>query len=138
MHQKFKEYKIHLTDKYFRKSYIISIVFLIIATIINFYAGMYATESASSSVTDIILSNTRAYDLDAVFVYGTFILIIYIFYVCLRKPNQSPFVVKSISLFIVIRSIFISLTHIGPFPSQIIIHSDILRRCAQDDGHPGS
>ena len=36
------------------------------------------------------------------------------------EPRKIPFVAKSVSLFIVIRSIFITLTHLGPFPERII------------------
>ena len=111
------KYKSHFKDGGFLISFFSSFFFLAVALIINFYAGMYATESASGSVTDIILSNTRAYDLDDIFVYGSVAFFFFIFFVCIVKPHRTPFTIKSIALFIVIRSIFITLTHIGPFPS---------------------
>jgi hypothetical protein len=122
------KYKTHFTNRQFLLSLLVAFVILGAALIINFYAGTYATKIASNSVTDIILSNVRVYDLDGFFVYGSFVFFIFIFLVCAIKPHRTPFVVKSIALFIIIRAIFITLTHIGPFPSQIYITSDILSK----------
>ncbi|HUC88905.1 MAG TPA: phosphatase PAP2-related protein [Candidatus Paceibacterota bacterium] len=110
-----------ISDKRFVVSVSVAFAFLIVSAIINFYAGSYATERASNSVTDIILSNIPVFDLDGIFVYGSVIFFIFITLVCFYHPQRLPFTVKSIALFVIIRSIFISLTHIGPFP----IHSFI-------------
>lgn len=128
MKQKIKDYKIYFTDRCFLKSLVLSFIFLAISLIINFYAGTYATERASNPVTDIILSNIRVYDLDGVFIWGSFILATFITIICLYRPERIPFIVKSIALFVIIRSLFITLTHIGPFPSQIDINSDLLSK----------
>lgn len=128
MKERIDDYKTHFTNKQFLVSVATALAFLTVSIIINFYAGTYAAESASSSVTDIILSNTRAYDLDGMFVYGSILFFFVIIFVCFNKPRKIPFTVKSIALFIVIRSIFITLTHIGPFPSQILITSNILNK----------
>ena len=121
-------YKIHFKDKHFLVSFSVSLLLLAAALVVNYYAGMYATESASNSVTDIILSNIRVYDLDSIFIYGSFLFFFYVFFICAIRIHQLPYVVKSVSLFIIIRAIFISLTHIGPFPTQILIQSDILNK----------
>lgn len=121
-------YKENFTDREFLKSFSIAILLLIISLVLNFYAGTYATQSASNPVTDIILSNTRAYDLDGMFVYGSIIFFFFIVFVCLYKPEKIPFTAKSLALFIVIRSIFITLTHLGPFPTQVPVNSDILSK----------
>ena len=122
------KYKESFANRKFVISLIMSFVFLLISIFINYYAGTYATERASNPVTDIILSNTRVYDLDGWFVYGSFTFAIFIAFICLYKPNKIPFTLKSMALFITIRSIFITLTHLGPFPSQVMIHSDILSK----------
>ena len=96
-----------------------SLIFLTLSLIINFIAGTYATEKVSSSVTDIILSNTRVHDVDGIFVYGSIILLFIIIFVLLLFPKKIPFAIKSIALFVIIRSVFISLTHLGPFPDQV-------------------
>ena len=38
-------------------------------------------------------------------------------------PKRIPFTLKTIALFVIIRSIFITLTHIGPFPDHTAIDS---------------
>lgn len=108
-------------NKEFIKSLIISIIFLIISIYINFRAGNYATEKASLPVTDIILSNIRVFDVDGFFVWGPIFLFSLITLLCLYHPKKIPFILKNIALFTVIRSIFISLTHLGPFPTQIVV-----------------
>jgi hypothetical protein len=128
MKQKFEDYKKYFTDKYFLKSLILSFIFLTISLVVNFYAGTYATERASNPVTDIILSNIPVFDLDGVFIWGSFILGAFITLICLYRPERIPFVVKSIALFVVVRSLFITLTHLGPFPSQIVIDSNLLSK----------
>jgi len=128
MNQTIQKFKKCFSNKRYIISFISSFIFLSIAMIINFFAGTYATERASNPVTDIILSNIRVYDVDGFFIYGSFLLVIVIALVVLHRPNKIPFTIKSIALFIIIRSIFITLTHLGPFPSQTIIQSDILSK----------
>ena len=128
MKEKISEYKTLFSNKKFLISVGLTAIFLITALLINFFAGMYATERASSSVTDIILSNIPVYDLDGLFVYGTFLLTFFVFFVSFQEPKRIPFVGKSASLFWTIRAAFVTMTHLGPFPSQIVIHSDILSK----------
>lgn len=128
MKARIHQYKNLFSHKQFLVSLIISVFFLTLSIIINFYAGTYATEKASNSVTDIILSNIRVYDVDFYFIYGSFAFALISAIISLFKPERLPFIIKSISLFVIIRSIFISLTHLGPFPTQIIINSDILSK----------
>ncbi len=113
------KWKIYTLNKNYIYTLIISFVFLFISFGINFIAGTYATESASMPVTDIILSNTKAYDVDVIFIYGPMIFWLFVTLLLIANPKKIPFTIKSIALFVIIRSIFISLTHIGPFPTQI-------------------
>jgi len=107
--------------KQFFISLSISFLLLALSLILNYYAGIYATREASNSVTDIILDNLPIFDVDWFFVYGAFILWTFISLLLLIDPKKAPFVLKSVALFIIVRSIFVSLTHIGPFPGQIFI-----------------
>jgi hypothetical protein len=115
-------------DKHFLLLFIASVIFLALSLVINFYAGNYATEKASSYVTDIILNNTRVYDLDGIFVYGAIAFWIFITLLLIRGPRRIPFVLSSVALFVIIRSIFISVTHIGPFPGQLTIESRLFNK----------
>ncbi len=126
MKEKLFEYKTLIINRRYFISFVNAILFFSASVILNYYAGTYATENASNSVTDVILSNTRAYDLDGIFVWGSIVLFFAIVYVCLSKPGQIPFILKSLALFITTRSLFISLTHIGPFPSSVHLTSNLL------------
>lgn len=97
-----------------------ALLLLLASLVVNYFAGLYATERASSPVADLILSNTRAYDVDAIFVYGALAFWVGMACVFFMDLRLVPFALKSIALFTVIRSFFISLTHIGPFLEQPI------------------
>ena len=116
------KYKQCFSDRYFVTSSSIAICVLILSLFINFFAGTYANERASSPVTDLILSNIRVYNVGGLFVYGSLILCAFIAALCLAKPERIPFVAKSITMFVLIRSAFIVLTHIGPFPTHTVIN----------------
>jgi hypothetical protein len=116
-----RRYKTYFTDRSFIISVLVGLLFLILSFVINFYAGTYATERASNSVQDIVLSNIPVFDVDLIFIYGPLVLWLFVGCLCAYKPNRIPFILKSIALFIVIRSVFITLTHIGPFPDQIAL-----------------
>lgn len=113
-----------------QKSYFLSfmtgILFLVISFIVNYYAADYATLRASDSVTDIVLSNTRVYDVDAMFVFGALIMVAIIAGVIIFNPKSAPFSVKSIALFVFIRAIFVSLTHIRIFPFHAVLDYSFL------------
>jgi hypothetical protein len=115
--------KLHLSDRAFLVSLGAAFLLLFISLIINFYAGSYATENASNSVTDIILSNIRVYDVDNIFIYGPIFFWSFVAGLLLLEPKRIPFTLKSIALFTVIRAMFISLTHIGPFPTQAVLEA---------------
>jgi hypothetical protein len=118
-----KKYFAHYKDREFLISFFTAVLFLGISLVINFYAGMYATKSASSSVTDIILSNIRVFDVGYIFTYGAIIFWAFTLLLGVYYPRKFPFVLKSIALFTVIRALFICLTHIGPFPTQVVMET---------------
>lgn len=122
-----KKIRVHFKDKDFFSLFVSGVLLLFLSLVINYIASIYATESASNSVTDIILSNTRAYDVDGIFVFGPMLMWTFVAFQCLREPKRIPFVLKSIAVFVCIRSIFVSLTHIGPFPTAISVDSNMLK-----------
>jgi membrane-associated phospholipid phosphatase len=121
-------YKTYFSDKKFIVSFLSSLVILMASLVVQFYISIYVEHSASVPVTDIILSNTRVYDVGGIFVWGAVLLIIIGTFIVLRKPYYAPFVMKSIAIFTFIRSVFISLTHISPFPTRALIDSPFFNR----------
>src|SRR3989344_8009446 len=96
-------------------------VLFLSSSIAYFYSAIYATEKASNYVTDIILSNTRVFEVDGTFLYGPVVLWAFVIILLLNDPKKIPFTLKTIALFILIRSVFVSITHLGPFPTQVDI-----------------
>jgi hypothetical protein len=122
------KYRFHLNDREFLFSFISALVLLATSLVVNFYAGHYATEQASNPVTDIILSNIPVFDVDGIFVYGAITFWIFVIGLTFLDPKKIPFTLKSIALFTFIRSVFISLTHLGPFASQAVISSNLIAK----------
>jgi len=108
-------------DKRFVSGLIIGILFLFGSLVINYFAAQYAFERASVAVSDIFLSNIPVFDVDWIFVFGPIVFGLWIALLCFTNPKTIPFTLKSIAVFVLIRSAFITLTHIGPFPDHNVI-----------------
>lgn len=108
-------------DKVFGKAIVGAFILLGLSLVINFYAGTYANTKVSNPVTDIVLDNIPVFDVDGIFVYGIFAVVAYIALVCFIYPRRMPFAIKTIALFVVTRAVFISLTHLAPFPTHAVI-----------------
>ncbi len=117
------KYKKNLKNRKYLKSLIVAVIFLLASIVVTFYAIIYATDRASNAVTDIVLSNIPVFDLDGLFVYGPIVFWAIIgFYMVFIEPKKIPFTLKSIALFLIIRSVAMTLTHIGPYPAHAQIN----------------
>ena len=125
-----QSYKEHFTNKSYLFSFFIGLVLIIIALLVQFWASTYATRNASSSVADIVLSNTRVYDIGGIFVYGSVFLFFIVLAIVVRKPKYLPFALKSVATFTLIRSVFVTLTHISSFPARASIDSVFFKETA--------
>ncbi|OGY97348.1 MAG: hypothetical protein A2122_02925 [Candidatus Liptonbacteria bacterium GWB1_49_6] len=92
----------------------VGIFFLVVAMGATYYANVYSTIRASNSVTDIILDNLPVVNVGFVFNEGALIFIAFIVGVLFYKPHTIPFILKSVALFFITRSIFVTLTHLAP------------------------
>lgn len=115
------DYKQYLKNKDWIWLSVSGLFLLAVSLVIDSYAGMYANLSMSNPVTDIILSNIPVFDVDGIFIYGPILFWIFVLLLALHRPNRIPFIAKSVAVFILVRSVFISLTHIASFPSHLII-----------------
>jgi membrane-associated phospholipid phosphatase len=112
-----QRYRRHLARSEFRWIFFLSLVYFVASIIFAFFAINYANDVASNSVTDLILSNIPIFDVDGLFAYGTLLLIAFITLLVLVHPKRIPFVLNALGTFWIIRSIFTSLTHLGPLPT---------------------
>jgi hypothetical protein len=115
-----------LTKKKYWRLLCEGLIFFVGSVYITHLASMFATLKASNPVEDLILSNTQAYNFEFLFVQMAIALCLFVVVLCVRFPRTAPFVLKAVALFIVIRSIFVSLTHIGPFPTKLVLESNLL------------
>jgi hypothetical protein len=119
MTRTFHKHKSYWSRKYFRRSVFFGFILLTVSLVLNSAADTYTLKHASSHVTDIILDNVPVFNVDFIFVEGITIFWVFIILLQVREPKTLPFVLKSVALFIFIRSLFISLTHLAIPP----IHS---------------
>lgn len=120
MHRKIaRRYGACLSEQTYRTSLAVSLLFFAGSLIVNFYAILFATEHASNPVADLILSNTPVFDVDYLFVYGTLFAATIAALIGMAYPKRLPFAFKAIALFLLIRSGFTSLTHLGPFTPYV-------------------
>lgn len=111
----------YLSDARFLRACAISLAILTVGVILNFYSGTYATEIAGSFVPDIFLSNTPALNVDGFFVIGTFAIGVFTVALVLTRLRWLPFTAAALGVFYILRALFVSLTHIGPFPDRVAL-----------------
>lgn len=85
----------------------------------NIYAFAYLARPTSSYVGDLILDNMPVVDLSFIIIECAFVSIVVGTFFVLSKPRYILFSLKALALFIIIRALFVSLTHIGFYPSHI-------------------
>lgn len=96
-----------------KKLIMISVLFVLIAFTLNFFAGMYVDKKVSTPVSDLILDHLPSIDLTPLFVYGYVIIFVIMFlYPLIFKVNELHEVITQFSLLLAIRSFFLILTHL--------------------------
>ncbi len=116
------EHKIFWAQRTFLYNVLLSILFLIIAVFMNQYANIYAANHSSNHVTDIILDNIPSVDVHLIFSEGAILFVAAIIFLLLYEPKYIPFAVKSLAVFILIRSIFLVMTNLAPPLGEIYIN----------------
>jgi hypothetical protein len=113
----FKHYNFWNKNNFF-SLYLSGLLFavaLFIQTIADYYVG----NLSGTPVNDIILSNLPTLDIDSLIIISTFIVTFSVIYLFATKPQYLNFGIKAVSIFIIVRSFFISLTHLGASPDQL-------------------
>jgi membrane-associated phospholipid phosphatase len=103
-----------------------ALLLFVASVYITHIASKYAEINAGNHVEDIILSNTLVYDFEVLFVHGAIMLTLFVVALCVKFREVAPFLLKSVSFFIIVRAMFVSLTHIGPYPTKLDLESRLL------------
>jgi len=112
------KHKHYWKQKYFLNSFILGIFLFAVSIIFNHLASSYVDYKAGIYVQDILLDNLPVVNINWIINEGVMIFSASVVLYSLTKPEKIPFILKSLALFIVIRAIFTTLTHLGPAPSQ--------------------
>jgi hypothetical protein len=102
-------------------SLLFGVILFVIALILQKFANDYLLSLKGVVVDDLILKNIPVIDLDFFIVQGALILTAVIVILFLIKPKYLFFGLKALAMFIIVRSFFIVLTHLGTMPSQIVL-----------------
>lgn len=111
-------------DKNFIISVVFAILLLLFSFVVNFFAGTYANSSQSNYVSDIFLDHLPVYNMNFIFFEGFMLFWILIILILAYRPKVIPFTLKSIALFILVRSLFITLTHLRDYPNDTFLQAD--------------
>ncbi len=123
------------TKREFIVEVMVGLFFLTAGIVATYYANIFTTAHASSVVTDVILDNLPVINVNFIFTDGASIFFVILFLLALREPRRLPFMLKSIALFILIRSVFMMLTHYAPpeVHSYLDISGFLYRLSSGDD-----
>ena len=102
-------------DPVFIWSMVLSVAFFFASFYINYLAGTYATRKISAGVGDLLLDILPMWDVKWVVIDAATWFLVGIGAILLTYPARIPFIIKGISLFVLVRAFFITLTHIGPY-----------------------
>jgi hypothetical protein len=109
-------YTTHFANRAYIRSVCEGLAFLAASTIAIFAAVSYATVHASNPVTDFVLSRVGPFNVRFLFVYGTFAAFVFTASLLIARPNRLPFALKAMALFLLVRAVFVALTHVAPSP----------------------
>ncbi|MBI4085889.1 MAG: hypothetical protein HY433_01435 [Candidatus Liptonbacteria bacterium] len=123
----FREHK-GFWNKRNKASLYTGILFLAVSLVMNFFAGRYSAKSATNFVGDLFLDNMPTINFDYIIVEGAFLAIIASIVLLILKPRYLLFSLKAVAIFNITRSFFVSLTHIGIYPQQIILGDSPIER----------
>lgn len=115
-----KEHKGFWTPERKRSIYF-GVLLILLSIVIQITFGHYSSSHSmnASPASDIFLDNLPVVDLGFVIVAGAIALWVGVAVLLIIHPRYLLFSTKAIALFIISRAFFFSLTHLGPYPTNI-------------------
>lgn len=111
-------YKATFTREWVR-SFLVALILLSLAIVLQFYASAYSERVSSNFVHDILLDNLPVINLDLIIVEGALAAILGSIILLIAKPQYIVFTLKAAAIFVATRAVFIAATHLGIYPGQI-------------------
>jgi len=117
-----------VSKKYVVYSSIMGIILLALSLVANFAANVFATNRMGNPVNDIILDNIQTYNVSVLFFQGFGLFLAFAAALLIIRPKRVPFALKSLAVFILVRSMFIILTHMGPPANEMLFDPGTISR----------
>jgi hypothetical protein len=96
-----------------KKLILLSLLFLAIAVVFDYLAGIYVTKTSGVAAPDLLLDYIPTLDLDFIYIYGIIIVItILLLYPLFFKVREFHKVASQFSLLVMVRSTFTIFTHL--------------------------
>lgn len=121
-----REYGIFFSDASFQLSFLFGFFAILLASVINYFAGLYATLHASAPVSDLILSNVRRIDTSFFHALGLDAINIFVASLVFIFPRRAPFLLKSLAFLVVVRAAFINMTYLGIYPDAVPLTGSLM------------
>ena len=116
-----KRHRHFWTQKHFILKVATGVALLFVSFLMNFYANVFALRKAGAPISDILLDRIPTINVDLFYSESVFFFIVALVIIHLAEPKWIPFTLKSISLFIIIRSFAMTLTHLAPPEGMAIL-----------------
>ena len=122
MIKRLKERHIGLWNKDSIKSFLFGATFLAVSLVVERFADVYVQSLKELPVNDVLLNILPSFDIDSFIIISTLIFTFVLIGLFLFRPKYINFGIKSLALFILVRSFFITLTHLGANPHQLVFN----------------
>jgi PAP2 superfamily C-terminal len=121
------DYRDILSNKKYLISMGTSYLFFISSLFASYLAVQIAHRDAGNSTTDILLDHLPVVNTDIIFTEGAMLFVFLIAVLLFLKPKTFTFTMKALALLIYTRSLFVIMTHLGPYPTRIVTEFDNFR-----------
>lgn len=92
---------------------LLSILFLFVSLILEYFSGNYVTKVVGVSAPDLILDNIPTFDLDGIFIYGGALTVaLFLLYPFFFRVKELHKAISQFSLLVLMRDAFITFTHL--------------------------
>lgn len=116
-----RDHKLLWPQKSFYLNVGLGALLLVFSFFVNYAANIFVSNRASNYVSDLILDHLPVINVDFIFVEGFTMFLALVIIFLLKEPKKIPFALKTMALFILIRSAFIILTHLAVPPDHSFI-----------------
>jgi len=119
MGREFPDYVGFFTKERIR-SLFVGLFFLALALMLQGYASEYSTANSERYVGDLLLDHLPVVNLNLLIIEGAFFMVLITLCLLLLQPKRLTFALKTVAVFVAIRSVCVAVTHLGLYPNQVL------------------